>query len=378
MTEPTRHEAAREAALAARVEPPFTNTSLQQPAYRAGWGNGWDAARAAYGAARGGEAEGPSQQLYEATEFLDSFVTEWLTELGADESQLEGVRKRVEFYRLALFQHPEPRQAEGVGRGCEECNGTGVAPDGENECEACYEEPRQDQPVDRASGEELPPRPETCPTCGASDAEENLVCSNGWHVVEHPKTGKRASCIICGSTEELPSGDCAQCERNAAIDRGDDPACLIPRDPVQDGGERERVAEILREFAWEVRNLPDPLDHQPAINEILAARHPHQDVERDRDQKREQLDRQQRRAETAEAAVERLRERVSSAEDSLAYIAAHGDKASVVAAQRGLDRLAPSPDTPTQLGSEESAPNTTAGKLGLASPDDRGGERDDG
>lgn len=36
--------------------------------------------------------------------------------------------------------------------------------------------------------------------------------------------------------------------------------------------------------------------------------------------------------------------------------------------------LAPSPDAPTQLGSEDSAPNTTAEKLGPASPDDRGGE----
>lgn len=54
--------------------------------------------------------------------------------------------------------------------------------------------------------------------------------------------GEGVPCIICGSAEELPSGDCAQCERNAAIDRGDDPACLIPR--ATEGareGEREET-----------------------------------------------------------------------------------------------------------------------------------------
>lgn len=49
------------------------------------------------------------EALREAVGFLDSFVMEWLTDFGADESQLEGVRKRVEFYRTALADPPLER-----------------------------------------------------------------------------------------------------------------------------------------------------------------------------------------------------------------------------------------------------------------------------
>jgi hypothetical protein len=51
-----------------------------------------------------------------------------------------GVRSAFRACVKGAFAPVEP---EGVGPGCAVCNWTGVAPDGENECESCFVEPEE-------------------------------------------------------------------------------------------------------------------------------------------------------------------------------------------------------------------------------------------
>lgn len=247
MIEPTQHEAAIEAAAfdkwlagqaAQLVDGGAVDAAAETP--REWWLFGYRAARAAYDAARGecghGAAEEAARELRriativddedaallratadrcdaarsgdEATEFLDSFVTEWLTELGADESQLESVRKRVEFYRLALSPHPEPRQDQPVTTPSDIEHNTYTTDRARGLRTARLAE--QDQPVDRASGEIDGPSTYTsraaCPKCGGHECDQltdrcvecdegddagELAAELGLRPVEHPETGER-------------------------------------------------------------------------------------------------------------------------------------------------------------------------------------------
>jgi hypothetical protein len=105
--------------------------------------------------------------------------------------------------------------------------------------------------------------------------------------------------------------------------------------------------------------------------ELLLARHPHQDVERltnERDDARRFHTAEHTDRVDAEAEVERLRGAISTHRRETEGTAGLGEEMSFEEIDRRLWVLAPSPDDPTQLGSEESAPNTTAGKLGSRFP----------
>lgn len=204
-------------------------------------------------------------------------------------------------------------------------------------------------------------------------------------ISSNPETGEREECDSCG--HDVPLSD-------ITFGLGGKSACrdCVP-EPLQDGGER------LKNLRPEDRALVEIIDdahernvggqHQSGFCESCAdfytvasranaLRHPHQDVEAradkmrakasigvlretqaDRDQKREQLDRQQQRAEIAEAEVERLREALAKLADEARHAL--------------LTHPGPGPQL---LNAKWVLDTALAALAALApSPDDRGGER---
>lgn len=344
-----------------------------------------------------------------------------------------------------------------------------------------HPEPRQDQPVDRASGKREPSW-----TLLYTD-EDGWTVAEVWNAGALTNDGRNAITVIAKHPEWLPAehpetgernpgercdvAGCPHCERpfcphslcdgsgvlRDSVDGTNVPLestcpCRIPSpEPLQDDGDREqRLIEVivsgLSREAFDVMLVDlSELMHEkwPELGPAVAGRyslpeHPHQDVEPARHTIRTILSRftlsddewlciDNLLERFAHQDVERLREGLRTARRRVRQMHEAGfdsrrreiatdaiceiDDAlaphPMIDAQTGAGLAGPplgpqgaapaaetgnlAPDAPTQLGSEESAPNSTAGKLGSrfptpqtqamrdvvesASPDDRGGER---
>ena len=274
-------------------------------------------------AALGGEAEAKADRALEDAEAnlhrerVESI--EGRRALAVIEAELA----RCTAARAALSQHPEPRQAEERIE-CDSCcdgdfplSEITFRPDGKALCRDCLPEPRQDQPVDRASGEQddVPdavragtcecdlgectcPRPVEHPDTPTTRTAPNPLNSKKAEQVrermaagvtkpfgEHPETGEREEWVIRTHADGVDAG-----------------VRFASPEPLQDGGERkvahwESGAErdamawcLSREAAARSEGKPPynsifSLPHQQMFeagwlcHRNWSARHPHQDVE---------------------------------------------------------------------------------------------------
>jgi hypothetical protein len=157
-----------------------------------------------------------------------------------------------------------------------------------------HPEPRQDQPVDRASGQT--PSADSLCTCGHPFSwhwDDSAHCEHG-----DDTTGKRCAC-----------------EKFIAVEH---PETSERPEPLEDGGEREACPATF-EFQPCIHLAPHSGKHRTTGGDEWA---------QDQPPEAENLAGAFERAENAEADVEHLKGLLNIAEDGLTYIAAHGSKAS--------------------------------------------------
>lgn len=312
-------------------------------------------------AARSGEAEG--EALPTVDTYLGMIQDERSHGLTASGELIERwLNEARQVIAAALAEHPEPPWK------CPTHGWMGRVAGFAGPCPHCDwnpGEPRQDQPVDRASGGE-----------------------------REPWTGKRLFDYLLHEAERArnpfgrlsTSGKVKWDALAARLER--EIADRHPHQDVERGTRSDRKVQMYN-LAGEYPELPTRLLAWPDFCiEVTRA----DTAEADRDQKREQLDRQQERAENAEAERECLREALHEAVHRVASVAgrlrlrglrpegevhADGDYLAELLPKWRELAAAPSPDDRTKpVGSVRDA--CEALQDARPSPDDRGGERSNG